>query len=116
LAASVAVYGQCYSPTRKFSYIQHDVVAPTLALLGELDDDGDPKECLPRLEKIKAAGAPVEWHVYPRTGHAWDQPNRVPGRQFPFNEPPYKVLFEYSADVTNQSRGRAFEFLARSMR
>ncbi len=115
-AASIAVYGQCWSRTRKLSYLRDDIDVPLLALLGELDDDGDPKECVPRLSQAKAAGAPVEWKVFPGTGHVWDQPSRLPGKRMPFNEPPNSVLFEYNPAVTAQSRDIAFEFLARVMK
>lgn len=115
-AAVIAVYGQCYSPSRQLNFVHADSRTPLLALLGELDDDGDPKQCLPRLQAAKGAGAPVEWHVFPHTGHTWDQPSRLPGKRMPFNEPPGSVLFEYNPAVAEQSRAMAFEFLARVMK
>ena len=29
---------------------------------------------LPLLEELKAAGKPLQWHVYPEATHAWDKP------------------------------------------
>jgi dienelactone hydrolase len=114
-AAVVTTYGQCFSPTTKTPFVRDDMTTPLLALLGEKDDDGNPKVCLPLLEHARAAGAPVEWKVFPGVGHVWDQPNRVPGRRMPFNEPPGSVLYQYDAAVTEQSRDLAFDFLARVM-
>lgn len=114
-AAIVAVYGQCFSPTAKIEYVRSGMTTPLLSLLGGKDKDGDPAECLPRLEKVKAEDAPVEWHVFDWVGHAWDQPSRTPGRYTPFNEPPYQVWFQYDATATQQSHELAFDFLSRVM-
>jgi dienelactone hydrolase len=114
-AAIVAVYGQCFSPATKRDYIRPDMTTPLLSLLGGKDKDGDPAECLPRLEKVKAGGAPVEWHVFDWVGHVWDEPSRSPGRYAPFNEPPYRVWFQYDEAATQQSHDLAFAFLARAM-
>lgn len=114
-AAIVAVYGQCFSHTSKVEYVRSGMTTPVLALLGGKDKDGDPAECLPRLEKAKAEGAPVEWHVFDWVGHVWDQPSRTPGRYAPFNEPPYQVWFQYDEAATQQSHAMAFAFLGREM-
>lgn len=114
-AAVVALYGQCFSPTSKAVYARADMTTPVLSLLGGKDKDGDPAECLPRLEQAKAGGAPVEWHVFDWVGHVWDQPSRNPGRYIPFNEPPYQVWFQYDEAATQQSHELAFNFLGRVM-
>lgn len=112
-AAVVALYGQCYVASSGISRIAPDIATPLLALLGELDVDGDPKHCVPRLQAAKDSGAPVEWIVFPKTGHVWDQPSRIPGKRMSWHEPPYTVLFEYNRGVTEQSRDLAFAFLQR---
>lgn len=112
-AAVVALYGQCYVAASGLNRIAPDIATPLLALLGELDVDGDPKHCVPRLQRAKDSGAPVEWTVFPKTGHVWDQPSRIPGKRMPWHEPPYTVLFEYNPGVTEQSRDLAFAFLRR---
>jgi dienelactone hydrolase len=115
-AAVVAVYGQCFSPKHNISYVRDDMSTPLLALLGAEDHDGDPKECIPRLDKVKADGAPVQWHLFDGVGHVWDQPSRSPGKRMPFDEPPGWTWFAYDAKVTEQSHALAFDFLGRAMR
>jgi dienelactone hydrolase len=63
-AAFVAMYGECYNRIERFAWLGDHISTPLLSLLGERDEDGDPQECLPRLQKAKAAGSPVEWHVF----------------------------------------------------
>ncbi len=115
-AAVVAVYGQCFSPTHNLDYVHDDISIQLLALLGAEDHDGDPKECIPRLDKVKAGGAPVQSHVFGGVGHVWDQPSRSPGKRMPLNEPPGWTWFGYDANVTEQSHALAFDFFARAMR
>lgn len=116
-AAIVAVYGQCFSREFGATFVLPDSDAPLLSLLGELDEDGDPRECLPRLQKLQESGAPVEWHVFPNTGHAWDQPKSSPPRRVrQIGSSPEGVLFAYDAKVADESRKRAFEFLARHLK
>lgn len=112
-AAVVAVYGQCYNPSAKVAFVRSDMTTPLLSLLGGKDKDGDPAECVPRLEQAKAGGAPVEWHLFDWVGHAWDEPSRTPGRYTPFAEPPYQVWFQYDEAATQQSHELAFAFFSR---
>ena len=114
-AATIAVYGRCYVPQRDITYVQEDVDSPVLALLGELDEDGDPKECVPRLQALHAKGISVEWHVFPKTGHAWDQPRNSPPRTVSYLGNPGGVLFAYDSQVTEATREKVFEFLARHL-
>jgi len=112
-AALVSVYGQCFNREFGRNYLLPDVDRPLLALLGDRDEDGDVRDCLPRLEALKAKGAPVEWHVYRGAGHAWDSPNfRVPRRQVEIGNAD-GVYFAYDAGVAEDSRVRAFAFLSR---
>ncbi len=114
--ATVAVYGQCFNREFGATFLLPDVDRPLLSLLGELDEDGDPRDCLPRLEELKGKGVPVEWHVFPDTGHAWDSPKfRVPVR-FGFIGNTSGVLFAYDPKVAEESRNRVFEFLARQLK
>jgi len=114
-AAAIAVYGKCAFEDRGISYLDQDVDQPLLALLGELDKDADPTVCLPRLEKLKAKGSPVEWHVFPKAGHAWDQPRNSIPRTISYLGQPDGVLFAYDAQVTEATREKVFEFLARHL-
>jgi dienelactone hydrolase len=112
-AAAIAVYGKCVLPRR--AYVEQDVDQPLLALLGELDKDGDPEACVPLFEKLKAKGAPVEWHVFPKTGHAWDQPKNSTPRTISYLGNLDGVLFAYDSQVTEATREKAFEFLTRHL-
>lgn len=114
--ATVAVYGQCFNREFKRNFVLPDIDVPLLSLLGELDEDGDPRDCLPRLQALKEKGAPVEWHVFPNTGHAWDSPKFSPPRRFGYIGNTSGVLFAYDAKVADESRERAFEFLARHLK
>lgn len=116
-AAAIAVYGECFSRPLKLDNIRADIDVPLLSLLGELDEDGDPKECLPRLQAAKDKGAPVEWHVFTGAGHTWDQPKFNPPRRVPYaGSPSGTVLYAYDAKITKESRERAFAFLARHLK
>ncbi len=115
-AATVAVYGQCFNREYDRTFLRSDVDRPLLSLLGELDEDGDPKECVPRLQDLKDKGVSVEWHVFPETGHGWDQPSiRVPRRVVQVGNTG-GVLFAYDPKVAEESRNRVFEFLARQLK
>ena len=117
IAATVAVYGQCYSPTLKVSFVPPAPHIPVLSLLGAEDTDGYPKACVPLLERARASGASVEWKIFPGVGHNWDNPRNIPGRRIPFpDSPDGTVVMEYDSTTTRQSRDTAFDFLARHMR
>jgi dienelactone hydrolase len=108
----VAVYGECYNRPTKFAYLRPQVNIPLLALLGDKDEDGDIRECQPRLEAAKVAGGPVEWHIFPGAGHAWDQPNWASGTMRPYpGSTSGTVLYKYDARVTRESAERTFAFL-----
>lgn len=114
-AAGVALYGQCFNRELGINYIRSNLDRPLLALLGDQDSDGDPTECVPRLQAAKDEGAPVEWHVFPAAGHAWDNPLFRPPRRIS-QVGTKDVLFAYDADVTEPSRDRAFAFLDRLLK
>lgn len=114
--ATLAVYGQCFNREFGQNFVRADIDMPLLSLLGELDEDGDPRECVPRLQALREKGAPVEWHVFPKTGHAWDQPTFRVARRVSQLGASGGVLFAYDSKVADESRTRAFEFLARHLK
>jgi dienelactone hydrolase len=115
--ATVSVYGQCFNRDFRREFLLPDADRPLLALLGALDEDGDPRDCVPRLEALRQKNVPVEWHVFPDAGHAWDQPtNRVPHRVMNQVGSSGGVLFAYDARVAAESRERAFDFLGRLLK
>ena len=77
--------------------------------MGELDNETPAGECVEKLKAAKAAGAPVEWHVYPETTHCWDcrQLDNFSKVDMCGN----RVTYRYSEDVTRDSARRMFEFL-----
>ena len=112
--ALVSVYGRCRNPISKRWWVQDDSTTPLLALLGGKDADGDASECLPRFETLRAAGRPIDWHIYPNAAHAWDYAQFIPARQTPlWGVAGHTVRNEYDPRVTEDSRDRAFAFVAR---
>ena len=114
--ATVAVYGQCFNRELGLTFLRPDVSRPLLALLGELDEDGNPEDCVPRLQELKSRGTDVTWHVFPKTGHAWDQQAfRVPQRNAQIGNTA-GVLSAYDPRVAEESRDRVFSYLAPRMK
>jgi dienelactone hydrolase len=115
-AALVSMYGECYNRVGKADYVHDRSNVPLLALLGDLDEDGDPRECVPRLARATAAGAPFEWHVFHNAAHSWDNENFVPGHRNQYKGAPSgSVLQAYDAGVAAQAEKMTFEFLQRVM-
>lgn len=116
-AAAVAFYPGCFTirpPTAAaYEIVQPDIDRPLLVLMGEQDTETPAEECLAKLDAAKAAGAPVEWHVYPQATHCWDCKN-LDG----FTKTDVRgnsVIYRYSADATADSLQRMFQFLERTM-
>lgn len=76
--AIVSNYGGCVYPTkpgdRAMWYVASDIDRPLLMLMAGNDKEFRASDCFPLLPELKAAGKPVEWHVYEGVHHAWDQP------------------------------------------
>lgn len=115
-AAIVGFYPVCYHPAwgtvPSTSFMRPDTDRPILSLFAEEDHEEPVSECVRRLEDLRQKGAPVTWHVFPKTAHAWDQP-AISGV---FTKMPWMDAggqFRYDAEVTEQSRLRAFDFLAK---
>lgn len=116
-AAVVSLYVLCALPPSKgrpqgITILQQEVTRPLLVLMGEKDNELAPQSCLRELPLRKAAGAAVEWHVYPDTTHAWDKAEQdgftkasaVNGEH---------VVYRYNPAATEDARKRAFDFLKR---
>ena len=58
--------------TKPFEFLRADTDKPLLVLMGELDNETPPADCIPRIAALQAKGAPVESHLYPATTHCWD--------------------------------------------
>jgi dienelactone hydrolase len=115
-SAIVSFYPGC--PSLKFqSGTPYEIANPDidrslLVLMGEDDNETLPSVCIPKLDAAKAAGAPVEWHVYPKTTHCFDcrqlngATKTVNGRQ---------ITYYYDEKITEDATRRLFAFLDKSM-
>ena len=116
-AAAVSFYPGCMRiapPTGPaYDIAQLDIDRPHLTLMGDLDNETPPSDCIPRLETAKALGAPVEWHLYSGITHCWDCANL-----HNFNKVDMRgnrVTYLYDKAITSDSETRLFEFLAKNM-
>lgn len=81
--ATVSNYSPCLFQGREL--ITRNADKPVLMLMGEKDTETPPSSCFPKLEELKAAGKPVNWHVYPDTTHGWDKEGQM-DRGYFYNE------------------------------
>jgi dienelactone hydrolase len=116
-AAAVAFYPGCFTlrppTTAAYEIVQPDIDRPLLVLMGGQDTETPADECVAKLGVAKAAGAPVEWHVYPQATHCWDC-KHLDG----FSKTDVRgtsVTYRYSMDYTTDSLQRMFQFLDRTM-
>ena len=94
-------------------YVRPDIDRPLLVLMGELDNETPPDECVEQLSPLKAAGAPVEWHIFPQTTHCWDCRNLDGETKTDVRG--NRVTYRYSKEVTEDSARRTFQFLDKVM-
>ena len=95
-----------------YDIVNNDVDRPLLVLMGGQDTETPASECLSRLERLKAAGAPVEWNLYPDATHCWDCKNLDGNRKTDVRG--NSVLYTYDEKVTADSGKRLFEFVERA--
>jgi len=117
-AATAGLYGGCGFESMppevplRVEFLQPDTDRPLLLLMGEADNETPASFCLERLPKLKEAGAPVEWHVYPgNVTHCWDC-GTLNG-QVKTDWRGARVTYQYNESVTDDSRTRVFDFFAR---
>lgn len=119
--ATVANYGSCkiaspYTGGKAnatfMDMLSADSDRPILMLMGELDIETSPTTCFPLLAEMKAAGKPVEWHIYPKTSHAWDQAEHN-GHVYRTNAGE-SMTYRYDADVTRDATARMIDFFKRN--
>jgi dienelactone hydrolase len=116
-AAVVSFYPGCFTirpPTgAPYEIVNTDIDRPLLVLMGEKDSETPPAECVPKLEAARAAGAPVEWHVYPGLTHCWDCENLNGFSKVDFRGS--QVVYRYDRSATEDSARRMFDFLQRTL-
>jgi dienelactone hydrolase len=110
--ALVANYGACSYQrgpgARRFQFLLRDTDRPILMLMASEDKELKPADCFPLLEEMRAAGKPVEWHIYPDTYHAWDQDRSQPySIRTGWGD---TVWYRYSGSATRDSTRRMIEF------
>lgn len=114
--AAVSFYPGCFTirpPTSApYEILRNDIDRPLLVMMGDKDNETPPSECLPRLEQAKAAGAPVEWHLYQDATHCWDCENLDTFRKVDVRG--NSIVYYYNKDVTKDSANRMFSFIERS--
>jgi len=114
--AVVALYPGCFEirpPSgQPYQALNPDIDVPLLVLMGGLDTETPPQECTTRLEPIKAAGGPVEWHIYADATHSWDSQNLNGLRKIDFRGT--AVEYKYNPEASKDSADRVFEFFART--
>ena len=110
-AAYVGFYPGCFN-AGGYLVVRNDMEHPHLVLMGGKDVETPVSECAPKFDAAKAAGSPVEWHVYPSATHCWDCEHLNGFSKVDWRGA--RVGYRYDASVTSDSRGRMFEFLERS--
>jgi dienelactone hydrolase len=117
-AAAVSFYPGCFSIRPQsgpaYELINPDIDKPLLVLMGGLDVETPPSECVPKLEAVKSAGGPVQWHVYPEATHCWDCKNLNNYSKSDWRG--IRVTYSYSSQITQDSEQRMFEFLEAAMK
>ena len=117
-AAGVAWYPLCYMSARyakqEFDFLQPDIDMPLMLLMGSEDIYTPAFDCVPRLEDLKVAGAPLEWHVFPQAVHGWDLKEASGGSTTTFRGD--RMTFSFDAAATRDGRKRMFDFLQQKMK
>lgn len=112
--AVVAFYPGCFTVRppggRPYEPVANDIDRPLLVLMGGADIETPPSDCLARLEPLKAAGAPVAWHVYPEATHCFDCENLDGFRKTDFRG--NAVQYHFSRSATQDAAERMFGFFA----
>ena len=79
-----------------------------LMLMAALDVETPPKTCFPLMETMKAAGKPVDWHIYPGTTHGWD---KAENNGYVYRAPTGETMaYRYDAQVTQDATQRMIAF------
>jgi dienelactone hydrolase len=88
------------------------VDVPLLVEMGSQDTEGPMGDCIPAFDRLKAAGAPVDYRIYPAT-HGWDMQEY---KMQPFHKTGFEgqsITYAYSALMTQRAADDAFAFFGR---
>jgi dienelactone hydrolase len=115
--ALVSLYPPCQiippNGTPPYNLVVPEIDRPILVLMGDLDNEAPPSECIELLSPLKATGAPIEWHIYPNTTHCWDCQNLDGSRKT--DSRGHSVIYSYNRDTTKDSAERIFAFIERTV-
>ena len=115
--AVVSMYPGCFRTQppggTPYEIMNNDIDRPLLVLMGGQDNETPASDCIPKLEQLKAAGAPVEWNLYPDATHCWDCKNLNGNRKVDVRG--NSVLYTYDEKITADSGKRLFEFVERAL-
>lgn len=99
--AAIAYYPVCRVP--------QIVTAPTLILIGELDDTTPPQNCQAMVDNSRRAGAAINMTVYPGAYHAFDVAQLDPGIQTLGHR------YEYNRSAAKDGETKVRAFLAENL-
>ena len=115
-SAAVAIYPGCFTirphNAPSFEIVTNRIDRPTLVLMGGKDTETPPDECVAKLHGARAAGAPVEWHIFSDATHCWDCAHLNGFSKNDWRGTP--VVYRYNSAATKETSRRIFEFLART--
>ena len=100
--AAIALYPACAA------FHEGGLGAVLLMLMGSADDWTPPAQCVERGTTLKAAGAAIEWTIYPGAMHGFDQPG--PARVVHIGSHTYHL--EYSATAAGDAHTQVQRFLS----
>lgn len=110
--ATVGNYGSCAivqenASVQQLEMLSADSDRPILMLMAELDIETPPKHCFPLLDRMKATGKDVHWHVYPGVTHGWD---KAENHGYVFRLGGKAMTYRYDAAVAKDATLRMIAF------
>lgn len=116
-AAVVSFYPGCFTirppDGEPYEIANTDIDRPLLVLMGGQDTETPAAECIAKLETARAAGAPVEWHLYPGSTHCWDCENLDGYSKIDVRG--NRVVYRYDEAALRDAAQRMFGFLATNL-
>lgn len=106
-------YPMCFFPANSknpvsLEFLRPDVDKPLLVLMGGLDNETPPSDCLPRIDALKAKNAPIQSHLYPNATHCWNCSSSNNFRKVDYKGD--TILYKYDKEVSEDAFKRTVEF------